>query len=290
MNSRWRSGICYLIIVWAAIFYLFPLYWLVLTSLKYPGDITGYPPVFLPSHLTIDNYRLLFGYEGPLWGVKKYVGRTFLAAVVPYLKNSLIIGLSSSVVALFLGALLAYGIVRFKVGGRNLYTWLLSLRMIPPVVVAIPLFTIFRTFRLINTLPSLIIAYLLMNIPFATLLLVGFLNDIPEEINDAALVDGCTSMGAFFKVILPLAAPGLVAVFIIAFLTCWNELLIASVLTTSAKAQTFPVYTTQFSQVERGTAWGPAGAGGVISMIPMLAFAFYIQKYLARGLTMGAVK
>lgn len=290
MNKRWKKTICYLIIILATIFYLFPLYWLVLTSFKYPGDITGYPPIFLPPNFTIDNYRLLFGYEGPLWGAKEYVGRTFLAAIIPYLKNSLIVGTSSSIIALFLGAFLAYGIVRFKVGGRNLYTWLLSLRMIPPVVVAIPLFTIFRVFRLINTLPALVIAYLLMNVPFATLLLIGFFSDIPEEISDAALVDGCTSISAFFKVILPLAAPGLVAVFIIAFLACWNELLIASALTTSAKAQTFPVYTTQFSQVERGTAWGPAGAGGVIGMIPMLAFAFYIQKYLARGLTMGAVK
>ena len=161
--------------------------------------------------------------------------------------------------------------------------------MIPPGVVAIRLFTIFRVFRLIDTLPSLIIAYLLINIPFATLFLVDFLNDVPEKINDAALVDGCIAAGAFFRVILSLAAPGLAAVVIIAFLTCWNELLIASTLTTSAKARIFPVYTTQFSQVERGTEWGPAAAG-VISMIPMLAFAFSIQKYSARGLTVGAVK
>jgi len=290
MNKLWKHTICYLIIIVASIFYFFPVYWLVLTSLKCPGEITSYPPVFLPSDFSIDNYRLVLGYEGSLWGEKEYIGRTFLAPIIPYLKNSLVIGISSSAIALFLGVFLAYGIVKFKVGRKNLYTWFLSLRMIPPVVVAIPLFIIFRTVRLIDTFPSLIIAYLLMNIPFATVVLVGFLKDIPQELSDAAVVDGCTSIGAFFRIILPLAAPGLVAVFIIAFLFCWNELLIANVLTTSEAAQTFPVYTTQFAQVERGTAWGAASAGGVISIIPLLVFVSYIQKYLSRGLTMGAVR
>ena len=97
-------------------------------------------------------------------------------------------------------------------------------------------------------------------------------------------------LGIFFRIVLPLVISGLVAAFIISFLTCWNELLVANALTTSSKAQTFPVYTTMFSQVERGTSWGPATAGGVIGMIPMLAFSFYVQKYLARGLTAGAIK
>lgn len=282
--------IYYCLLAFASIFFFFPLYWLALTSLKYPGEVTGYPPVWITPKLTLDNYRLLFGYTGPLWGEKGYVGRTFLAQITPYLTNSIIVGLSSSAIAILLGSFLAYGIVRFRVGGKNLYTWLLSLRMIPPVVVAIPFFTVFSFFRMINTDQALIIAYLLINIPFATLLLIGFFNDIPAELSDSALVDGCSNIGAFLRIILPLAAPGLVAVFIICFLTCWNELLIANALTSSARAQTFPVYTTMFSQVERGTTWGPAAAGGAIGMIPMLAFSFYIQKYLARGLTMGAVK
>jgi len=208
---------------------------------------------------------------------------------VPYLLNSLTIGLASSFAGLLLGALLAYGIARFGVGRQRLYSWILSLRMVSPVVIAIPLFLVFRTVGLVDTWLGVTIAHLLISLPFATLLLVGFFGDISRDLSDAARVDGCTHVGVFFRVMLPLVAPGLTAVFIIAFLNSWNELLIANALTNSARAQTFPVYTTSFSQVERGTAWGPAAAGGVIGMLPMLISVFYIQRYLVRGLTVGAV-
>ncbi|HHV63371.1 MAG TPA: carbohydrate ABC transporter permease [Firmicutes bacterium] len=280
----------YMLICSALVFYLFPIYWLIITSLKFPGDVTASPVVWFTTKLTLDNYRLLFGHTGALWGAKQYVGRSFLPSIAPYITNSIMIGVLSSGFGLLLGALLAYGIVRFRIGGSRLYNWLLSLRMIPPVVVAIPMFTVFRTLGLIDTWWAVASAHLLMSIPFSTLLLIGFFSDIPGDIMEAALLDGCTNLGAFSRVVLPLAAPGLVAVFIIAFLTSWNELLIANVLTTTAKAQTFPVYTTSFAQVERGTAWGPAAAGGVIGMVPMLISSFYIQRYLVRGLTMGAVK
>jgi len=217
-RKRLTNLVYYFILILVSVFFFFPIYWQILTSLKYPGDITSYPPIWITSKLGIDNYKLLFGYTGSLWGQKGYVGRTFLANITPYLRNSLIVGFFSTTIALIFGASLAYGIVHFKFGGKNLYTWLLSLRMIPPVVVAIPLFILFKFFRIINTHEALIIAYLLFN------------------------------------------------------------------------TQTFPVYTTMFSQVERGTSWGPAAAGGVIGMIPMLVFSFYVQKYLARGLTAGAVK
>jgi len=280
----------YLLVGIALFFFLFPIYWLVVTSLKFPGEVSASPVVWFPKSLTFDNFRLLFGYSGPLWGIQEYTGRSFLPNITPYLRNSLVVGLLSSGVGLFLGSLLAYGIVRFRVGGGSLYNWLLSLRMIPPVVVAIPFFTIFRGIGLIDTWWAVSIAHLLLSLPFSTLLLIGFFNDIPRDITEAALLDGCTHMKAFLRIALPLVAPGLVAVFIISFLTSWNELLIANALTTTAKAQTLPVYTTSFSQVERGTAWGAAAAGGVIGIIPMLVSSFYIQKYLVRGLTMGAIK
>lgn len=280
----------YLLVALLLVFFLFPMYWLVLTSLKFPGDVTANPVVWFPKRFTLDNFRLLIGYQGALWGQKEYVGRSFLPSLIPNLVNSMVIGLISSVVGTLLGSFLGYGITRFKVSGSSFYNWLFSLRMIPPVVIAIPMFTIFRSLRLIDTWWAVSIAHLLLSIPFSTLLLMGFFNDIPKSITEAALLDGCSNLKAFFKIAIPLVAPGLVAVFIISFLTSWNELLIANVLTTTARAQTFPVYTTNFSQVERGTAWGPASAAGVIGMIPMLASSFYIQKYLVRGLTVGAVK
>ncbi|MEN3187044.1 MAG: carbohydrate ABC transporter permease [Atribacterota bacterium] len=285
-----RYFLLYFSIGMILIFFLFPIYWLAVTSLKFPGDVTASPVIWFPKRLTMDNFRLLFGYSGPLWGLEEYTGRSFLPSLIPYLRNSLIIGILSSMIGLFLGSLLGYGVVHFEIGGSRLYSWLLSLRMIPPVVVAIPMFSIFRSLRLIDTWWAVTTAHLLLSIPFSALLLIGFFKDIPKDVTEAALIDGCSNYQAFQKIALPLVAPGLVAVFIIAFLTSWNELLIANVLTTTARAQTFPVYTSNFSQVERGTAWGPAAAGGIIGIIPMLVSATYIQKYLVRGLTMGAVK
>lgn len=288
-SKQIKSSLRYLALLLALLFFLFPIYWLVITSVKFPGDVVTNPVVWLPKRFTVDNFRLLFGYTGPLWGSEEYTGRSFYQNVAPYYINSLIVGVMASLGGMLLGAGLAYGITQFGVGRGRLYSWILSLRMVHPVVIAIPLFMVFRTFRLVDTLPGVSIAHLLITLPFATLLLVGFFSDIPQELIDAARIDGLTHVGAFFRIALPLVAPGLVAVFIIAFLNSWNELLIANTLTNSARSQTFPVFTTNFAQVERGTAWGVAAAGGVIGILPMLISVFYIQRYLVRGLTMGAV-
>jgi multiple sugar transport system permease protein len=279
----------YLLLLAALAFYMGPVYWLVLTSVKFPGDVVANPVVWFPERFTIDNFRLLFGYTGPVWGTEEYTGRSYFQSVLPYLLNSLTVGVAASLMGLLLGAALAYGIAQFGVGRGKLYSWILSLRMVHPVVIAIPLFMVFRTLMLVDTWFGLSVAHLLITLPFATLLLVGFFSDMPRELIDAARIDGLTHVGAFLRIALPLVAPGLVAVFIIAFLNSWNELMIANTLTNSARGQTFPVFTTNFAQVERGTAWGLAAAGGVIGMLPMLISVFYIQRYLVRGLTMGAV-
>lgn len=289
MYKQVKSILHYLILLLALLLFLFPVYWLVITSIKFPGDVVTDPVIWIPKRVTIDNFRLLFGYSGPLWGSEEYTGRAYFQSVTPYLLNSLIVGVMASLVGLLMGAGLAYGITQFGVGRGWLYSWILSLRMVHPVVIAIPLFIAFRTFRLVDNLAGVSIAHLLITLPFATLLLIGFFSDIPQDLIDAARIDGLTHVGAFFRIALPLVAPGLVAVFIIAFLNSWNELLIANTLTNSARSQTFPVFTTNFTQVERGTAWGVAAAGGVIGMLPMLISVFYIQRYLVRGLTMGAV-
>jgi len=272
------------------LFFMFPIYWLILTSLKLPSDITGSPLVWFTKNITLDNYKLLFGYTGELWGEQEYVGRSFLPIITPYLVNSIFIGVFSSLIALLLGGFLAFGVNQFNFGGSGLYKWLLSLRMLPPIVVAVPMFLIFRSLSMINNRWSLIIVYLLINVPFATLLLIGFIKDIPKEISEAASIEGCNNFGIFFKIILPLLKPIMVAVFIISFIMCWNELLIANVLTASEAAQTFPVFTANFAQVERGTAWGSAAAGGVIGSLPILLSCMYIQKYLVSGLTAGTIK
>ncbi|RKX77902.1 MAG: carbohydrate ABC transporter permease [Spirochaetes bacterium] len=290
IRKKLSVSIKYLLLFLVLIFFLFPVYWLILTSVKYPGDINSNPIVWITTRLTVDNFKLLFGYKGAVWGEKGYVGRSYMQSIAPFLINSIGIGTISTLIAMILGANFAYGIVRFNFGRQNLYTWLLSLRMIPPVVISIPMFLIFNTFRMLNTWTSLIIAYLLTNIPFVTLMLIGFFKDIPSDIPDAARIDGYTQVGAFYKVVLPLILPGLVAVFIISFLFNWNELLIAATLTTSDASQTFPVFTANFVQVERGTAWGIAAAGGVVGILPVVLLSSYIQKYMLRGLSMGAIR
>ncbi len=289
LKKRLSMLLRYFLLIAALLYFLFPIYWLVLTSIKYPGDVTANPVIWIPKRLTIDNFRLLFGYKGPVWGTEEYTGRSFYQSVTPYLINSVTVGVVSSVAGILLGAALAYGIAKFGVGKGRLYSWILSLRMVHPVVIAIPMFLVFRAFRLIDTWAAVSTAHLLISLPFAALLLVGFFSDVPNELIDAARLEGLTHVGAFFRVALPIVAPGLVAVLIISFLNSWNELLIANALTNSARSQTFPVFTTGFAQVERGTAWGIAAAGGVIGMLPMLISVFYIQRYLVRGLTMGAV-
>jgi len=283
------TSLRYVLLALAMLFYLFPIYWLFMTAFKFPGDVTSNPVIWFPTRATVDNFRLLFGYTGPVWNTAEYAGRSFYQSVSPYLLNSLVVGVISSLLGILLGASLAYGIVRFHVGRSRLYSWILSLRMVHPVVIAIPLFLVFRTVHLVDSWIGLSIAHLLVSLPFAALLLVGFFSDVPNDLVDAGRLEGLTHIGAFFRIALPLVAPGLVAVFVISFLNSWNELLIANALTNSARSQTFPVFTTSFIQVERGTAWGIAAAGGVIGMLPMLLSIFYIQRYLVRGLTMGAV-
>ena len=289
LNKITRTFVRYILMIAALLFFMFPIYWLVITSLKYPGEVVSNPVIWFPSKITFDNFRLLFGYSGPVWGTEAYTGRSFYQSVAPYLRNSVIVGFLSSMMGIVLGALLAYGIAYFGVGRGRLYSWILSLRMVHPVVIAIPMFMVFRSVHLIDTVWAPSIAHLLISLPFATLLLVGFFSDLPGELIDAGRLEGLTHIGAFFRIALPLVAPGLVAVMIIAFLNSWNEMLIANALTNSDRSQTFPVFTTGFAQVERGTSWGIAAAGGVIGMLPMLLTVAYVQKYLVRGLTMGAI-
>ncbi|MEM3407792.1 MAG: carbohydrate ABC transporter permease [Candidatus Aenigmatarchaeota archaeon] len=284
-----KGIVIYTMLFFTLIFYLFPLYWLTITSFKTPSEVFTSPPVWVPSKLIPDNYLLILGYVRGIWAEAGAIYR--YQSIIPFLLNSTIVSFLTTMISVFLGALLAYSIARLKFGGKNLFTWLLGLRMIPPAVIVIPIFIIFYYMKLVNTWWALIIAYLITNIPFATLVLVGFFNDIPKELDEAALIDGCNRVNSFLKIVLPLSLPGLVAASIICFITCWNELLLATALTTTQVAQTLPVYTTVFtSQVERGTTWGPAAAGGVIAIIPMIIFSFYIQRYLVKGLTMGAIR
>lgn len=262
----------YTLILVAVVLSLAPILYLFITSFKEPNLTFSLPPVWVFTP-TLQNYReVLAGGE-----FEKY----FL--------NSLVIALSTTAVALFLGGLAAYGFSRFRFRGSF---WLrmsaLIPQMLPPITIIVPLYVLFNGLKLLDTRWALIISYLTFTIPLALWMMIGFFDDVPIELEEAAMIDGCTRLGALVRVSLPLVAPGLAATAILAFLYCWNEFLYAVILT-GREARTLPVTITSF-MTNKAILWGRIAASGSMVLVPVLAFALLAQRYLVRGLSRGAIK
>lgn len=263
-----------LIIASIAVFFviLLPPFLLVLTSIKTELDALSFPPkwIFQP---TLQNYSEIFD-TSPL---------------AAYGINSLIVASLNTAICLVIGSLAAYGLARFRFkGSEDLAFWFLSVRMMPPVAGIIPIYILMKNLRLLDTVWCLIIAYLTFNLPFVIWMLKGFFEEIPREIEESALIDGCSEFGVYLKIALPLIAPGLAATAILAFIFSWNEFLFALILT-GTKAVTLPVGIIGFMK-ETGINWGYMTAGGVLALIPVLLFVMFVQRHLVKGLTMGALK
>jgi len=272
LKKRIVSLLLTLITALVFIFVLFPPFMLFLTSIKTNVDALRYPPVWLFKPVA-SNYREIFQ----------------LIPFGSYLINSLVVALLSTFISLLVGSLAAYGLARFKFKrSKDLSFWILSIRMTPPIAAAIPIFLIMRTLRLLDTKAALILAYCTFNVPFAVWLLRSFFQEIPREIEESAMVDGCSPFGAFFRIALPLIAPGLAATGIFTFIFSWNEFLFALILT-GTRAQTVPVSLTGFIR-ETGIMWSHMAAAGVLAMFPMVIFTALVQRNLVKGLTMGAIK
>jgi multiple sugar transport system permease protein len=245
---------------------------LFLTSIKTELDALSFPPkwIFLP---TLKNYAEIFQ-TSPLVG---------------YALNSLIVASVNTVLSLALGSMAAYSLARFKFrGADNLAFWILSIRMMPPVAAIIPIYVIMKRLHILDTPWCLVITYLTFNLPFVVWMMKGFFEDIPREIEESALIDGCSHFGVFRKIALPLAAPGLAATAILAFIFSWNEFLFALILT-GTKAVTLPVGIIGYMK-ETGINWGYMTAGGILALIPVLIFTTLVQKHLVKGLTLGAMR
>jgi multiple sugar transport system permease protein len=256
----------------ALLFFLFPILWMVMTSFKQKIDaFTDVPKiVFTP---TLDNYKEVL------------IERNFLT----YLGHSLFVGLVATLFALALAVAIAYPLARYPIKGKGKITsWILSLRMMPPIVTLVPLYIIFSNLKLVDKFPSLILMYTFMTVPLAVWMIYGFFKDLPVELEEAALVDGASRLGAFFRVALPLIVPGLIATGMLAFIFCWNEFLFANVLT-AARTRTAAVGLTEYS-TPVSVFWTQIMAAGTIVVLPVLVIAMFIQKHMVRGLTMGAVK
>ena len=266
----------YVLLVPALLFALAPVYWMLTISLKSEVDQFATPPPWFVFTPTLDHY-----YDA-------FVTRGF----GEYLLNSAIVSVSSTICALVIGTLAAYALTRFELPwrlNRHLSLWILSTRMFPAIVTAVPLFLMMRDLRLLNTRASLIIVYTAFNLPFVVWMMRGFFADLPRDLEEAALVDGDSRLGALVRVVLPLVAPGIAATAVFCLIVSWNEFLFALVLTQTDAAMTLPVgIAGRVTQYE--IKWGVMSAAASVALVPILVFALALQKYLVRGLSLGAVK
>jgi multiple sugar transport system permease protein len=270
-----------------AVFFMFPLYWLVTMSFK-PQD--EWSPVggkiyWLPQNWTLDNYTQALGISAPS---SKFFQAAPVDAKDPII-HSIVSATGGTLLALLVGIFAAYGIARFRAGGRLLPFQILQLRMFPPIVILIPLLIMFAYIGLIDTYWGLILVYGAVTFPFVVWLMRSFFLEVPREIGEAAIVDGCTQWGAFFKAILPQVRGGLAATALFVFILNWSDFLIALVLT-NTKVVTAPVFLSQLQSAGAGQEYGPQAALGIILVIPPAIFGLMIQRYLVRGLTFGAIK
>jgi multiple sugar transport system permease protein len=253
---------------------IFPLVWLVITSLRYSPEIFASPPHILPEEITFSQYVSAFSQYG----------------LASYLWNTVIVSLATVVSVTILAVPCAYAIARFRLPGQKLVvSLLLIMRMIPVVALAIPLFVVFANLGMLDTLSALILTHTAAKLPIAIWLLMGFIQDLPKEIEESALMDGAGTLRILVQIVSPLIAPGIGASAVITFLFTWNDLLIALTLTSSERAQTLPVGLTNFVS-QFGIDWGAMCAAGVLMVIPTLIFVWFAQGLLVKGLVAGAVR
>jgi multiple sugar transport system permease protein len=272
---RALSGSRYVALALAVLVALFPLWWLLVTSFKRPVDI--FQGVSLvPQHPTADNYSRLFD---------AYHMGSFLV-------NSLVVVTVSVVVSLVLGTLAAYALARFTLPfrlGEQALVGALLVRTLPPILLVVPLYLTLSKTGLLNTRTGLIIVYGALNTSFVIWMMQSFFEEIPRDIEEAAMVDGDSRLRALRRVVLPLAAPGIAATAIFSVIVTYNDFLIALTLTSTPSAQTVPVgVSTLIGKIQ--IEWGPMAAAGVIGALPIMIFAIVVQRHFVRGLTMGAVK
>jgi len=255
---------------------LFPIVWMVLTSVKTSWDAQALPPIwiFVP---TIENYVSLFS------------SRSTSGRFGELLVNSVLVASVSTALSVLFGALAAYALSRFPFKrGKDLAVWILSTRMFPPAATLVPVFMMMNALDLIDTYAALIIPYTAFNLSFAVWMLKGFFEEIPTDLEESAMVDGCSRLSAVFRITMPLIAPGLAATAIICLMFSWNEFMFALVLSRN-DAVTAPVIANQFVTMY-GVQWGELTAASTLMTAPVLLFAIFVRKYMIQGLTMGSVK
>jgi multiple sugar transport system permease protein len=271
------------IAVWVILlFAIFPFYWALVSTLKPSTELYTLTPTFLPITWTGDNY---------LWAISQ---DTFVLT----LKNSVVVGIITSLVSVTLTSMMGYSLARMHYPGKNvIVTALVATQMLPGVLLVVPIFVVFVTIQrllhleMVNTVQGLVVGFATFSLPFSALLLRGFFTNFPAELEDAAMVDGCTRLQAFLFIVLPLSIPGILTAALFAFVLAWGDLLFAMVLTNNTRAQTVAVTITQLATAQySNTNYGGILAEGVIITIPVVILFVFLQRFLIEGMTAGAIK
>jgi multiple sugar transport system permease protein len=268
---RWvGNGLLVVLLAWT----LVPFYWMIATSLKHDKEIYGYEATLVPRQPTLDAYRRLFA----------------TTPFVKYVRNSTIIAVATTLTSLVFGCLGAYAIARLRFPGRALLArGLVVTYLVPPSLLFIPLFAVMTAFRLVDTHEGLILAYLGFTVPFATWLLMGYFRSVPLELEESALVDGCTRLQSLVRIILPMSLPALAVVAFFSFTQAWNEFLYANVFVNSVEVRTITTGLSLFI-IEDVFFWGPMMGASFLSTIPPVLIYLVFQRWVVKGLTLGAVK
>jgi multiple sugar transport system permease protein len=274
LNSILPKALIWVFLILVCIYCLIPFAWMLSTSLKTEAEAFRIPPTWIPLEPTIDSYI-------GIW-VRKNFGIYFL--------NSTIISLATAVLSTFFGALAGYGFSRFFFRGRKfLIGFFLATQMLPGVLLVGPYFKILSRFGLYDTRTGLIIAFLTICLPFSTWMMKGFIDKVPLELDQSAMVDGCSRIGLFFKIVLPIVAPGMVATVLFAFLLAWGDLLWALCLTSSENMITVTLGIAR-TVGEFRIIWPMLMAGSLVGGMPAILLYIFLQRLLVQGLTAGAVK
>lgn len=285
MKKRAKQAVILLILLVILLAFMFPVYWIFGISVKGKAEIFAYPPTLVPKVFNWNNYKnIILGQSTGF--VALGTGGYF-----NYLRNSLIAAGTASFLCILMGSFGAYGLVRMNMSQKakkNVSFWIISTRMMPPVAAAVPFYMMFRHMNLLNNLMSIIITYTAINLPFVIWMLQGFFREVPNELYEAAKLDGCGPVESFLKVIVPLSLPGICSALVFSFIFSWNEFLFALILT-GEETKTMPVATaSMWSAI--ASRWGEIATVGIVTILPVFILTLFTQKYFVKGMTFGAIK
>jgi len=257
------------------VFLGFPLLWLISSSLKSPQEFASITPSLLPKHLNLSNYSDALSEQGLVRG----------------LGNSLQISIYSTILVLIVALPVSYALARFRSRLRPLTNgWILVSQVFPVILIVIPLFMILRRLHLTNTIPGVVIVYMVWSLPFALWMLQGYVAAVPRELEEAASVDGASRLRTIVSIVMPLLRPGLIATAMFTFISAWNEFFFALVLLQDPQLKTLPLVLARFVGAEGQVQFGPLAAASVLATVPSLVFFAFLQRRLTSGLLSGAVK